>query len=90
MAVVRIPFPLRSYTGGAAEVSATGKTVAAIIEDLDRNFPGMKHRLREQDGKMRRFVNIYVNAKDIRSLKSMDTPVGDADELSIVASIAGG
>jgi molybdopterin converting factor small subunit len=90
MAIVRIPFPLRSYTGGKAEVSATGETVASIIDDLDRNFPGMKHRLREQDGKIRRFVNIYVNAKDIRSLQSLDTPVSDGDELAIVASMAGG
>jgi molybdopterin synthase sulfur carrier subunit len=90
MAVVRIPVPLRRFTDGLEEVSATGATIAAVIEDLDRNYAGMKNRLCEKDGKIRRFVNIYVNDEDIRFLQSLDTPVNDADELSIVPAIAGG
>ena len=90
MAVVRIPVPLRRFTQGAEEVKAAGATVAAIIEDLDRSYSGMKHRLCEEDGKIRRFVNIYVNDEDIRFLQSLETPVHEDDELSIVPAIAGG
>ncbi|GAB4334333.1 MAG: MoaD/ThiS family protein [Candidatus Abyssubacteria bacterium] len=90
MATVRIPTPLRRFTNGAEEVSVRGDTVAAVIDDLDRKYSGMKQRLCEQDGKIRRFVNIYVNDEDIRFLQSLDTPVKEGDELSIVPAIAGG
>jgi len=90
MATVRIPTPLRRYTNGADEVRAAGATVAQIITDLDRNYAGMKDRLCEKDGKVRRFVNIYVNDEDIRFLQSLETPVADGDELSIIPAIAGG
>ncbi len=90
MSTVRIPVPLRKFTGGADEVAAKGVTVAEIIEDLDRSHPGTKARLCEEDGKIRRFVNIYVNDEDIRFMQSLDTPVSDGDELSIVPAIAGG
>ncbi len=90
MTVVRIPVPLRRFTNGAGEVSAAGTTVSEIIVDLDRNYPGMRDRLCEKDGKIRRFVNIYVNDEDIRFMKSLETGVKDGDELSIVPAIAGG
>lgn len=90
MAVVRIPVPLRRFTGGAAEVDASGATVADVIKDLDRNYAGMRDRLCEKDGKIRRFVNIYINDEDIRFLQSLETPVADGDELSILPAIAGG
>ena len=90
MTTVRIPVPLRRFTGGAEEVSASGATVAEIINDLDRSHTGVKARLCEDDGKVRRFVNIYVNDEDIRFMQSLDTPVSDGDELSIVPAIAGG
>jgi molybdopterin synthase sulfur carrier subunit len=90
MAVVRIPVPLRRFTDGVEEVRAAGATVAAIIDDLDRNYAGMKNRLCEKDGQIRRFVNIYVNDEDIRFLQNLNTAVDETDELSIVPAIAGG
>jgi len=90
MAKVWIPLPLRKFTDGADEVPATGATVAEILDYLDRNHDGLKARLCQDDGKLRRFVNIYVNDKDIRLLDGLDTPVGNDDELSIVPAIAGG
>ena len=90
MARVRIPTPLRKYTDGAAEVSIDGSTVGAIIEDLERRHPGIRERLCDDSGKVRRFVNIYVNGDDIRFLSNLESPVNDADEVSIVPAIAGG
>lgn len=87
---VRIPTPLRRYTNGQEEVAASGATVGLVIEDLERNHPGIKERLCDESGKVRRFVNIYINGDDIRFLDSLDTAVKDGDEISIVPAIAGG
>ena len=87
---VRIPTPLRRFTGGAEEVSAGGATVAAIVEDLEHNHPGLKERLCDEAGKVRRFVNIFVNGDDIRFLNNLETTIKDGDEVSIVPAIAGG
>ena len=87
---VRIPTPLRRFTGGAEEVGVGGTTIAAAVEDLERKFPGIKERLCDEQGRVRRFVNIYLNGDDIRFLSSLDTPVKDGDEVAIVPAIAGG
>ena len=87
---VRIPTPLRKFTGGAESVTETGGTVAAIVKDVEGRHPGLKERICDDAGKVRRFVNVYVNGEDIRFLSSLDTPVKEGDEISIVPAIAGG
>jgi molybdopterin synthase sulfur carrier subunit len=87
---VRIPTPLRKFTGGAESVTATGATIAAIIQDVESHHPGLQERICDDTGKVRRFVNVYVNGEDIRFLASLDTPVQEGDEISIVPAIAGG
>jgi molybdopterin synthase sulfur carrier subunit len=87
---VRIPTPLRKFTGGAESVTASGGTVAAGVQDIEGRHPGLKERICDDAGKVRRFVNLYVNGEDIRFLSSLDTPVKEGDEISIVPAIAGG
>ncbi|HBG45551.1 MAG TPA: molybdopterin synthase sulfur carrier subunit [Deltaproteobacteria bacterium] len=87
---VRIPTPLRKLTNGSDEVTASGANVAEIIEDLERNYPGLKERICEDNGKLRRFVNIYLNDEDIRFKENMETALRENDELSIIPAIAGG
>ena len=88
--VVRIPTPLRRITSGASEVVAKGKDVAELIEDLERQFPGLRERLVEESGELRRFINVYVNQEDVRFLSGAETALKDGDEVSIVPAIAGG
>ena len=88
--MVRIPTPLRSVTKGASQVVAKGKDVEELIDDLDRQFPGLRERLVDESGELRRFVNLYVNEEDIRFLAGKDTPINDGDAVSIVPAIAGG
>lgn len=90
MATVRIPTPLRKLTEGKEEVSATGATIGELITDLDKNYPGIKNRICDDNGQVKRFVNIFANDEDIRFLQNLDTPVKEADEVSIVPAIAGG
>lgn len=87
--IVRIPAALRTLTGGADEVKASGKTVGEVIEDLERRHPGLKDRLLDEKG-VRRFINIYVGEEDIRFLDGLDTPLQGNEEISIVPAIAGG
>ncbi len=88
--LVRIPTPLRAVTKGAAEVQAAGDTVAQVIDDLERQFPGLRERLVEEGGAVRRFINVYVNQEDIRVLQGATTTLKAGDEVSIVPAIAGG
>ncbi len=90
MPTIRIPTPLRKLTNGKEEVLAAGKNVGELIADLEKNFPGIKERLCDDTGAVRRFVNIFQNDEDIRFLQNLDTPVADTDEISIVPAIAGG
>lgn len=87
---VRVPTPLRRFTSGADEVSASGATVASVVENLEQHHPGIKERICDEEGKIRRFVNIFVNGDDIRFLNNLETMVKDGDEVSIVPAIAGG
>lgn len=86
---VRIPTPLQRLTQGKEEVEAAPGTIIGLVNDLDSRFPGIAERISE-NGKIRRFVNIYLNDEDIRFLNAEDTSVKDGDEVSIVPAIAGG
>ena len=88
--LVRIPTPLRSLTKGNAEIQAKGDTIDSLVSDLDRQYPGLKERLLDEAGELRRFINIYVNQEDIRFLQAKKTGLKDGDEVSIVPAIAGG
>jgi molybdopterin synthase sulfur carrier subunit len=87
---VRVPTALRTLTGDQEVVQAEGATVAEIIEDLHRQFPSIKERICDDNGELRRFVNVYVNNEDIRFMEGSGTQVNEGDELSIVPAIAGG
>jgi molybdopterin synthase sulfur carrier subunit len=88
--LVRIPTPLRSLTGGSSEIHAKAGTVSDLVEDLSRQFPGIRERLVDDHGALRRFVNVYVNEEDIRFLQGGETALKDGDQVSIVPAIAGG
>jgi molybdopterin synthase sulfur carrier subunit len=90
MPTVRIPTPLRQVTKGNAEVKVAGDTVDDIVADLERQFPGLKERLVDERGELRRFINIYVNEEDIRFLQGKTTALKETDVVSIVPAIAGG
>ncbi|BBY53589.1 MoaD/ThiS family protein [Mycobacterium koreense] len=86
---VSIPTILRPHTGGQKRVTATGATLAAVIADLDANYAGIGERLVD-NGKLHRFVNIYVNDEDVRFSGGLDTVLGDGDEVTILPAVAGG
>ncbi len=90
MPTVLIPTPLRKLTNELEEVSAAGATIGELIDNLDAAFPGLKDRVCDEAGNVRRFVNIFVNGEDIRFLEDKATAVKDSDEISIVPAIAGG
>ncbi len=87
---VRIPSPLRKLTKGQGEVQAGARNISDLIEKLEKDYPGLKERIYDTDGNLRRFINIYLNDEDIRFLKGNDTPLKDGDEVSIIPAIAGG
>lgn len=87
---VLVPTPLQKLTNGNAEVSAEGANVAEVVASLEAQFPGIKDRLCDESGRLRRFVNVYVNNEDIRFQDNEETAVKDGDELSIIPAIAGG
>jgi molybdopterin synthase sulfur carrier subunit len=87
---VRIPTPLQRLTHGQGEVSCEGANVTELLNDLEKRFPGVKERICDENGKLRRFVNIFVNEQDIRFLQGDQTAVKSGDEVSIIPAIAGG
>lgn len=90
MIKVRIPTPLRPLTKNQGEVDVTAGSIADMVNTLEATYPGIKARLCDDSGELRRFVNIYVNEEDIRFLKGKDTALKTGDEVSIVPAIAGG
>ena len=88
--IVRIPTPLQKITKNQAEVKVSATNVKGLIDDLEKNFPGIKERICDESGKLRRFINIYVNEEDVRFLQRDETPLKDGDEVSIIPAIAGG
>jgi molybdopterin synthase sulfur carrier subunit len=90
MPSVRIPTPLRKLTNEIEVVQTAGSNVGEVLEHLDKAFPGLKERICDDAGNVRRFVNIFVNDEDIRFLEDKSTPVKETDEISIVPAIAGG
>ena len=90
MTKVRIPTPLRPRTKGQGEAEAAAANIVDMIGSLDATYPGLKNRLCDEKGDLRRFVNIYVNEEDIRFLNGKETSLKDGDEVSIVPAIAGG
>jgi sulfur-carrier protein len=90
MPSVLIPTPLRKLTNDLSEVSAAGANVGEIIENLEKAFPGMKERIYDEAGEVRRFILIHVNGEDIRFMDGLKTTVADRDEVSITPALAGG
>ena len=89
MARVRIPTQLRQLTDGRSEVDASGPTIGALLDNLEATYPGLQERLL-QDGRLRRFVNVYVEDEDVRFLDGLDTTVPDGVVVSIIPAVAGG
>ena len=87
---VRIPTPLQRLTNSQGEVLCEGSTVTELLADLERRHPGIKERICDESGKLRRFVNVFVNEEDIRFLQGDQTAIKDGDEVSIIPAIAGG
>jgi molybdopterin converting factor small subunit len=90
MPTLRIPTQLRTLTGGAGEVTVDGSTVGEALKALDAAHPGFGERLFDGDGKLRRFVNVFVADEDIRFLDGLETPVEDGTTVSIIPAVAGG
>jgi len=90
MPSVRIPTPLRRLTGDKDEVTINAKNIRELIEGLEKQFPGVKERLCDESGNVRRFINLYVNNEDIRFLKGIETELKESDIVSIIPAIAGG
>ena len=87
---VRIPTILRTYTGGESEVTASGDTLQAVLDDLDSSYAGIKGRILDDQGELRRFVNVYVGNDDVRFLDNLATPTPDGTQVSVIPAVAGG
>jgi sulfur-carrier protein len=87
---VRIPTILRTYTDGASEVDAAGGTLAEVIDSLDASYPGLKGRILDEQGAIRRFVNVYVGNDDVRFLEALETATPEGVQISVIPAVAGG
>ena len=87
---VLIPTPLQKFTRDQATIDSEGSTISELLESLDKDFPGIKARLCDDQGELRRFINFYVNSEDIRFLDGKNTALNSGDEVSIVPAVAGG
>ena len=87
---VRVPTILRTYTGGESEVSASGDTLAEVLDDLEASYAGIKARILDDNGNLRRFVNVYVGNDDVRFLDNLDTPTPAGTQISVIPAVAGG
>ncbi len=87
---VRIPTILRTYTEDSSQVTAEGSTLAEVLDSLESTYPGLKARVVDEDGKLRRFVNIYVAEEDVRFAQGLDTTTPDGTQISIIPAVAGG
>jgi molybdopterin converting factor small subunit len=89
-ASVRIPTILRNYTGGVGEVTAEGSTLAEVLNSLETNHPGIKARVLDDTGALRRFVNVYVGDEDVRFSGGLEAAVAEGSKISIIPAVAGG
>ncbi|HEY3005901.1 MAG TPA: ubiquitin-like small modifier protein 1 [Kribbellaceae bacterium] len=87
---VRVPTILRTYTKGASEVTVEGSTLTEVLDALDASYPGIKGRVLDDSGELRRFVNVYVDNDDVRFAEGLQTKVGDGGQISIIPAVAGG
>ena len=90
MATVLVPTPLRRLTGGQAKVEVDGYDVGTLIQAIDAEYPGVADKLLDDDGNIKRFINVFVNDDEVRNLQGLHTPVRDSDKVSIVPAMAGG
>jgi molybdopterin converting factor small subunit len=87
---VRVPTILRPYTKGVSEVSAEGSTLTEVLDSLDTSYPGIKGRVLDESGELRRFVNVYVDDDDVRFAEGLQTAIKDGGQVSIIPAVAGG
>jgi molybdopterin converting factor small subunit len=89
-ASVRIPTILRTFTSGAGEVTAEGSTLREVLDNLETSFPGIRDRIVDEQGALRRFVNVYVGDDDVRFIGGLDAEIADGARISIIPAVAGG
>jgi len=87
---VRVPTILRPYTQGASEVAVEGTTLSEVLDSLDTSYPGIKGRVLDDSGELRRFVNVYVDNDDVRFAEGLQTSIKDGGQVSIIPAVAGG
>ncbi|MEQ4207696.1 MoaD/ThiS family protein [Actinopolymorpha sp. B17G11] len=87
---VRVPTILRTYTGGASEVDADGATLGEVLDSLETKYPGIRARVLDDAGKLRRFVNVYVGEEDVRFASGLETPTPEGVQVSVIPAVAGG